>query len=266
MSPDQIRAELDDAGFVILKGFLSADECAEIVDFMDSTIAAGHVKDPGRGSSEFHHRICHPIEHPIAAKLAAHRGLYDIAAHCLHAQNLRLRQQMFLLTEPSGKPAPAKADGWHVDTLFLPDEWNGAPRKTFLQVFCYATAVRPGGAATLVVPYSHHKTLAAAGKAAPTTDEERFRVAGKIVELSGVDLSEAVELTCDAGDVALFSPMLLHSGSNNVIDQPRYAFHCSYHDNSAGRIRHLPAPVFYDTFPASMESQVPSDIRPLLER
>lgn len=266
MNPDRVLVELDETGFVILKGFLSPQWCESIVRFMDDTIAGGHVKDPGRGSSEFHHRICHPIEHPICAHLAAHQGLYDIAAHCLHANNLRLRQQMFLLTENCGRPGPAKPDGWHVDTLFLPDEWNSAPRTTFLQVFCYATAVPPGGAATLVVPYSHHKTLEAAGKAAPQTEEERFKVAGRIVELSGADLSGAVELTCDAGDVALFSPMLLHSGSNNVTDQPRYAFHCSYHDASAGRIRHLPAPVFYDTFPESLTGLVPAGFQPLLER
>jgi len=258
--------EVEDIGFSLLKGGLAPEECAEIIEFMDRTIAAGHVKDPGRGSSEFHHRICHPIEDPICARLAAHPRLRSVATECLRAENLRMRQQMFLLTQPCGKPGPAKADGWHVDTLFLPEEWDDAPRKAFLQVFCYATTVRAGGAATLVVPYSHHRTLAAAGRAAPATEAERWQVAGSIVERSGVDLREAIEVTCDAGDIVFFSPMLLHSGSNCVTDEPRYAFHCSYHDASATRIRNLPAPVFYDTFPASMEAAVPADIRPLLER
>lgn len=266
LSDAQCLAALDDAGYFVLRGGLTADECKRIVDFMDRTIAAGHVKDPGRGSSEFHHRICHPIDDPVTVHFAAHPLLRRIATLCLRAESLRLRQQMFLLTQPCGKPAPAKADGWHVDTTFLPDEWDDAPRKAFLQVFCYATPVGPGGAATLVVPGSHRKTLAAAGAANPRTEEERWAFAGQVVERAGIDLSEAVELTCDAGDVAVFCPMLLHSGSNNVTEQPRYAFHCSYHDASAGRIRHLPAPVFYDTFPASMEQAMPPALRPMLER
>lgn len=266
MTLQQCRDTLEEQGYFVLRGALSRVQCRQIRDFMDRTIAAGHVKDPGRGSSEFHHRICHPIDDPIVVRLATDPFLRELATFCLRAENLRLRQQMFLLTHPCGAPPPARADGWHIDTTFLPEEWDDAPRKAFLQVFCYASPVRPGGAATMVVPGSHHKTLAAAGAANPRTEEERWKFAGDVVRLAGIDLSEAVELTCDEGDVAVFSPMLLHSGSNNVTDQPRYAFHCSYHDASAQRIRLLPAPVFYDTFPPAMEQAMPEPLRPLLER
>ena len=250
----------------MLRGALSPAAGQDIREFVDRTIAGGHVKDPGRGSSRFHHRICHPIEDPVVVRLAADPVLREIVTDCLRARDLRLRQQMFMLTSPCGAPPPAQPDGWHTDTTFLAEEWDDAPRKTFLQVFCYCSPVRPGGAATLVVPGSHRQTLAAASAANLRSDEERWGFGGKVIRQANIDLSRAVELTCEEGDVLFFCPMLVHTGSNNVTDQPRYVFHCSFHDASAERIRHLPAPGFYDTFPASMEQAMPAPLRSLLER
>jgi ectoine hydroxylase-related dioxygenase (phytanoyl-CoA dioxygenase family) len=262
---DAVNA-LEERGYVLLRGALSRDVCREIRDFIDRTIAGGHLKDPGRGSSRFHHRICHPIEDPIVARLAAEPALREIATGCLRARDLRLRQQMFMLTAPCGLPPPAVLDGWHSDTTFLAEEWEATPRRTFLQVFCYCSAVRPGGASTWVVPGSHRQALAAASAASFRSEEERWEFGGKVIRQANIDVSQAVELTCEEGDVAVFCPMLLHSGSNNVTDQPRYVYHCSYHDASAERIRHLPAPGYYDTFPDSMEKAIPAPLRSMLER
>jgi len=258
--------ELEEQGFTLLPRLIDCDTTAAIREFIDRTIRDGHVKQPERGSTAYHHRICHPIEDPLTARLASDPVVLDLAARCLRAKNLRLRQQMFMLTSPCGAPPPARPDGWHVDTTFLPEEWEDAPRKTFIQLFYYCNPIRPGGAATMVVPGSHKLTLAAAARAGCRTEEERWAFAREAVGLSGADLSQAIGLTCEEGDVAVFCPMLIHSGSNNVTDQPRFAFHCSFHDASAGRIRHLPAPVFYDTFPESMEKAMPDELRPLLER
>jgi ectoine hydroxylase-related dioxygenase (phytanoyl-CoA dioxygenase family) len=257
---------LEENGYVLLRGVLSQEICREIREFIDRTIADGHVKDPSRGSSQFHHRICHPIEDPLVARLAADPVLRELATDCLHARELRLRQQMFMLTSPCGAPPPARPDGWHTDTTFLAEEWEATPRRTFLQVFCYCSAVRPGGAATWVVPGSHRPALAAASAAGFRSEEERWEFGRKLIRQANIDVSRAVELTCDEGDIAIFCPMLLHSGSNNVTDRPRYVYHCSYHDASAERVRRLPAPGFYDTFPASMEQAMPAALRPLLER
>jgi hypothetical protein len=116
------------------------------------------------------------------------------------------------------------------------------------------------------VPGSHRPALAAASAAGFRTEEERWEFGRKLIRQANIDVSRAVELTCDEGAIALFCPMLLHSGSNNVTDRPRYVYHCSYHDASAERVRRLPAPGFYDTFPASMEQAMPAALRPLLER
>jgi ectoine hydroxylase-related dioxygenase (phytanoyl-CoA dioxygenase family) len=257
---------LEECGYFLLRGAISRAVCQDIRDFVDRTIAGGHVKDPGRGSSRFHHRICHPIEDPIVVRLAADPVLREIATECLRARDLRLRQQMFMLTSPCGSPPPALPDGWHTDTTFLAEEWEATPRQTFLQVFCYCSVVRSGGASTWVVPGSHRQALAAASAANFRTEEERWGFGRNVIRLANIDLSQAVELTCEEGDVAIFCPMLLHSGSNNVTNQPRYVFHCSFHDAAAERIRRLPAPGFYDTFPDSMEQAMPAPLRSLLER
>lgn len=258
--------ELEEQGFTLLPGLIDRQTTADIRAFIDRTIGEGHQKQPERGSGKFHHRICHPIEDPIVARLASDPVILELAARSLRAENLRMRQQMFMLTTRGEQPPPAKPDGWHADTIFLPEEWNDTPRKTFIQLFYYCNAVPPGGAATMVIPGSHKLTLAAIEKANLQTEEDRWTFAKDAVRLSGADLSQSVELTCEEGDVALFSPLLLHSGSNNVTDQPRYAFHCSFHDASAGRIRHLPRPTFYDIFPDSMVTAMPEELRPLLER
>ena len=258
--------ELEEEGFTLLPGLIDRETTTEVRHFIDRTILDGHRKQPERGSKTYHHRICHPIEDRIVVRLASDRTVLDLAARSLHADNLRLRQQMFMLTVRGDRPPPASPDGWHTDTVFLPEEWNDTPRKAFVQLFYYCSAVRPGGAATMVVPGSHKLTLAAAGKANMQTEEERWAFGRDIIAASGVDMSKAIEVCCEEGDVALFSPMLLHSGSSNVTDQPRYVFHCSFHDASATRIRQLPTPTFYDIFPESMVNAMPEDLRPLLER
>src|SRR4051794_9019648 len=91
---------LGERGYVLMRGAMSGADCRAVRGFVDRTIAGGHVKNPSRGSSHFHHRICHPIEDPIVARLAADPVLRETATHGLRARDLRLRQQMFMLTSP----------------------------------------------------------------------------------------------------------------------------------------------------------------------
>jgi ectoine hydroxylase-related dioxygenase (phytanoyl-CoA dioxygenase family) len=255
--------ELDEQGFTLLPGFTNRETTAAIREYIDRTLREGSPSDPNRRGSGFHHRICHPMEDPITVRLANDPALLALATTALRAENLRLRQQMFMLTLPCDAEPPARPDGWHIDTPFSPEEWNATPRKVFLQVFTYCSPVDAGGAATMVIPRSHHKTYAAVANCA--TDEERRELCRDIVRNAGVDPGEAIEVLCEEGDTVLFNPMMIHSGSNNVTDRPRYAFHCSFHDASAERIRNL-SPIFYDQFPDSMVAAMPEELRPLLER
>lgn len=255
--------QLDEQGFTLLPGFTDRETTAAIRDFIDRNLGHRHEGQSIRDVSQYHFRICHPMEDPITVQLATDRRLLEIARQALRAENLRLRQQMFMLTNPCGAEGPSRPDGWHIDTPFGPEEWNGTPRRIFLQVFTYCTPVRSGGAATMVIPRSHHKTYAAV--AGCITDEERRELCRNIVQNAGVDPADAIEVICEEGDMVLFNPMMIHSGSNNVSNEPRYAFHCSFHDHSAERIRNL-SPIFFDQFPPSMEVSMPEDLRPMLER
>ncbi len=257
--------ELEEWGYTILPQFLDRETTSAIRQFIDLGMEKRLHAGRERGSSAYHHRICSPIDHPIAAQLASDRRLLEIVAQTIRAQNLRLRQQMFMLTLPCGDAPPSSPDGWHIDTPFTSEEWYATPRKTFIQLFYYCNTVRSGGAATMVSPGSHKKTYPVADKMIAT--EEGYSTFWKdTLELAEIDTSLAQEVLVEEGDVLIFNPMLLHSGSRNVTDTPRYAFHCSFYDHASEKVRNLPRPTFYDIFSENMIAQMPSDLVSLLER
>jgi ectoine hydroxylase-related dioxygenase (phytanoyl-CoA dioxygenase family) len=257
--------ELEAVGYTIFPRLIAPETTASIRSFIDTEIAEGRHSGKTRGGSAYHYRICSPIDHPITAELASDRRVLEIAKQALRASNLRLRQQMFMRTDPCGEPAPSRPDGWHVDTPFTTTEWNATPCLAFLQVFYYCNPVRSGGAATMVLPASHKKTFPVAD-ALVGTEEGYSDFWQNPVGLSGADTSTAMEVLVEEGDVLFFNPMLLHSGSRNVTDTPRYAFHCSFYDHSSDKVRNLPQPVFYDIFSEAMKAQMPPDLLSLLER
>lgn len=262
---DRHLDELEEQGYTLIPGMMDRAVTAEIRDYIEAAIAAGRHSEPGRGTVSHHHRVCHPMEEPLVLRLATDADTVTLLRRALRSEQLRLRQQMFMRTDPRPEPPPSRVHGWHIDTPFLPEEWEATPRRTYLQLFVYCSPVRPGGAATMVVPGSHRLTLAAAGRAAPATEEERWAFARRAAAEAGVDLGRGIELCAEEGDVALFSPMLLHSGSSNTTTEPRYIYHSSYFDAAAAWVRTLP-PAFYDTFPEGLLRAVPPEHAALFER
>lgn len=257
--------ELEELGYTLLPRFIDRETTADIRRFIDAAIANRQYSGAERGSSTYHYRVCSPIDHPISAQLASDRRILEVATKSLRAENLRLRQQMFMLTTPCGEPPPSKPDGWHIDTPFTSTEWKATPSRIFSQFFYYCSPVKSGGAATMVIPASHKQTYRVADAMCGT--EEGYReFAGNVRELAQIDLSQAQEVLVDEGDVLIFNPMTLHSGSKNVTDTPRYAFHCSFYDQCSEKVRNLPRPTFYDIFSENMIAQMPPDLLPLLER
>src|SRR5947208_1329074 len=117
MNLDHHLEELEEQGFSLFTGHMDREMTCRIRDYMDHTIAEENQKQPERAKSMVPRRITHPIEDPIIAQITSDRFLVDVATRSLRARNLRLRQQMFILTLPSGKPPPSTPDGWHVDTI-----------------------------------------------------------------------------------------------------------------------------------------------------
>lgn len=262
MGYEQVSTDLKTQGYALLPGFIPRELTAECREYVDRTLA--EPEGPWRKIREDVYRVTHPMVDPLLAKLAADERVLEVVTHCLRAERLRLRQQMFILTHPCGEPPPSRSDGWHVDTVFTPDQWHSSPAQFFLQLFYYCTPVAPGGAATMVVPGSHHLTYAAAGRYAET-EESRKEFARDPIRLAGVDLSEGIEVPVDEGDLLLFNPMTVHSGSINVTEISRYIFHASFYDDSSERVRGLP-PALRDEFPPEMWEAMPASLRDLLER
>src|SRR5262245_11669507 len=132
MNIEQHIAELEEQGFTLVPGLVDRDTTAAIRAFIDRTVAAGHVRQPEHSNGRILHRICHPIEDTSMALLACEPAILELATRSLRARNLRLRQQMFMLTLPCGKPPPASPDGWHVDTIFNNEEYRDTPSQTFI--------------------------------------------------------------------------------------------------------------------------------------
>ena len=120
--------ELEELGYTILPQYMPKETTKAIREFIDFGLEARLQSGAERGSSTYHHRICSPIDHPLVAELASDRRLLEIVAETIRAKNLRLRQQMFMLTLPSGEPPPSKPDGWHIDTPFTTEEWRATPK------------------------------------------------------------------------------------------------------------------------------------------
>lgn len=98
--------ELEELGYTLLPRFIDRETTADIRRFIDAAIANRQYSGAERGSSTYHYRVCSPIDHPISAQLASDRRILEVATKSLRAENLRLRQQMFMLTTPCGEPPP----------------------------------------------------------------------------------------------------------------------------------------------------------------
>jgi uncharacterized membrane protein YkvA (DUF1232 family) len=99
MNLDHHLEELEEQGYTLLPGLIDRNTTAEIREFIDRTIAEGHVKQPERGSNKFQHRICHPIEDPIMVRLASEPTLPRAAKLALGAAVLYLASPVDLLPD-----------------------------------------------------------------------------------------------------------------------------------------------------------------------
>ena len=116
----------------------------------------------------------------------------------------------------------------------------------------------------MIVPESHHLTYAATRKM--NTAEELNQFKRNVVEIAGIDLNNGIEICPDEGDLLVFNPMALHSGSANATDQPRYVHFASFFDASATDLwGELRKSKYRDGFPDSLRENLPQYLLPLLE-
>ncbi|HYE07479.1 MAG TPA: phytanoyl-CoA dioxygenase family protein [Planctomycetota bacterium] len=218
---------LEEHGWTVIPGFLDGGTTARLRQHMDALL-------PPVARDARVHELRHPIPGAIMAELITDQHLALARALLRAGDGLRLLEQVLIRTDPScGQPA---ARGWHVDAAFYPRHRAATPRQTYYQCVHALCDIRPGGGATMIVPGSHRRLLAATARIEstafiPAVRQEELRTAA--LRLAEIDASAGIELTAREGDLVLFDPTCLHSASANIGASARYVLFQSFIDDSA---------------------------------
>lgn len=254
--------QLAELGYTVVPDFMDTKLTARVREHIDSlTPPIQPADDPDAGRV---HILRHPIPGAIMAELLSPK-LLEAAKIVLHANELRLLEQVLIRTDP--KPPPHGAGGWHVDWAFLPRHYEARPRQTYYHMVQALNTVPPNGGAFMIVPGSHHQTYATAAKT--TTPEELEALHHDPIGVAGIDTSQAIEVRPNDGDLLIFNPMCLHSASGNASTQSRYVYFASFFDVSAKEFWQM----FRDensfnernNYPDSLREALPKEFVPLLE-
>ena len=253
--------QLEQEGYTVVSDFLDREMTRRVREYMDSLlppIGEPHKENPKR----WHTALRHPISGSIMAELLNNPSLFDLATQCLKLQEMRLLEQVLIRSDP--RPPPHNPLGWHVDWAFFPSHYEAEPKQTYFHMVHCLNTVPRGGAAFMIVPGSHHLTYGASAKM--QTIEELQELKQDPAGIAGVDVRQGIEICPNEGDLLIFNPMALHSGSGNATDQPRYVHFASFFDTSATYLWNaLRRTKYRDGFPDSLRENLPKDLLSLLE-
>eukprot|EP01052_Picozoa_sp_SAG31_P027375 SAG31_NODE_2559_length_5487_cov_68.463066_1_plen_521_part_00 len=169
------------------------------------------------------------------------------------AEELRLTEQIPIRTDPwpHGHPEAPKpgTQGYHCDFIFQRHHFHATPRQTYFQTFSIFSegGVDHGGGCTMVIPASHHRTIALAEKTdgSPAALEALRQRLGATATLEtrqtcidefGIDPADGVEITAPEGALVVFCPFCLHSSSPNHGKVPRYVVIQSFQHYAAAEL------------------------------
>jgi ectoine hydroxylase-related dioxygenase (phytanoyl-CoA dioxygenase family) len=251
--------ELEENGYTVFPGFLDTETTARIRAHMDALLPPVAPRDDANAKRL--HTMRHPIPGEIMAEILANPRLIELAGQLLKSDDLRLLEQVLIRTDPADQEPGAR--GWHVDMPFFPAHYNAAPRQTYFHMVHALNPVAPHSGAFTIVPGSHKKTYAASAKM--SSEEELDLLKSNPAEIAGVDISEALEVLPEDGDLLVFNPMALHSASANVGEQSRYVYFASFFDPSAEYLqRRLNEKNVRGHFPDSLRDNLPEELKSLL--
>lgn len=256
--------QLERDGYTVFPQFLDTNTTARIRAHMDSLLPP--VAPAEEAGARRLHELRHPIPGAIMAELLDNPRLLEIASNLIEPRDpddLRLLEQVLIRTDPQATSlGPTGPTGWHIDMAFLPEHYYTSPRQTYFHMVHCLNTVAPGGGAFTVVPGSHHQTFAAAEKLGESRLQE---LTAAPADMAGIDVSQAIEVCANEGDLLVFNPMALHSSSANGTAEPRYVYFASFFDSSAQYLAsELERTNYNRTFPASLHDDLPSDLRSLL--
>lgn len=251
--------QLDEQGYTVVRDFLERDTTRRIREHMDALI--GPVLPPSEENRPLH-TLRHPIPGEIMAEILNRKELLDLAKAILFSNDLRLLEQVLIRTDPS--LPPHGAGGWHIDFAFLPRHYDARPRQTYFHMVHALNTVEPGGGAFNIVPGSHKLNYASSAKIGSTDKLDELK--NDPINVSGIDLNDAIEVLANDGDLIIFNPMALHSGSKNKTSHPRYVYFASFMDASADYLwNHLRESKYRDNFPDSLRENLPPELHVLLQ-
>ena len=207
---------LEQEGYTIVRGFLDGEMTRRGRAHIDSLLPS--VDTPEEDRERWHFVLRHPIPGAIMADFLNNPNLFELATECLQPNELRLLEQVLIRSDP--RPPPHGPLGWHVDWAFFPRQYKAVPRQTYFHMVHCLNTVPSGGAAFMIVPGSHLLTYAASAQM--HTAEELNTLRRDPAGVAGIDASKGIEVCPNEGDLLIFNPMALHSGSGNSTDQARY--------------------------------------------
>jgi ectoine hydroxylase-related dioxygenase (phytanoyl-CoA dioxygenase family) len=248
--------QLDDEGYTVVRRFLDTSLTRRLREHIDSLCpTVGHA--PGGLNT-----LRHPIPGAIMAEALYETPLLALATELLGATDLRLLEQVLVRTDPDPTKEQRGATGWHVDMAFLPEEYNAVPKRTYYHHIHALSTVEAGGGAFTIVPGSQHQTYRAAAKLGA---EGLQQLKADPIALAGVDVSKAIEVCPEEGDLLIFNPMALHSASKNIQSTPRYVYFASFMDGSAEYLRgELKRTNYGHNLPATLQRGLPAGYPKLL--
>ena len=255
------HALLDEQGYIVVRDFLDRTMTRRLREHMDSLLPP--IAPPEQEGVTRVNTLRHPIPGAIMAKALNRPALLDLAAELIHADDMRLLEQVLIRTDP--RPAPHGPGGWHIDFAFLPEDYNARPRRTYFHMVHALSTVEPGGGAFMIVPGSHRKTYQAAGDIGDRAGLKALK--DDPIGVASIDVSRAIEVPADEGDLIIFNPMCLHSASGNARDTPRYVYFASFADAGATDFwAALDAMGYHKGFSESLRDNLPAALSKLLER
>ena len=247
--------ELEDRGYTLFPEYLDRTTTAEVRAHIDRL--AGPVASMAQDTAR--HGLRHPIPGAIMPRLASHATTLELAAILIRSRDLRMREQVFIRTDPS--PPPYQPLQWHIDAAFCRREFAATPRQVYYQMLHCCSTVSTGGAAFMIVPGSHKLSLEtgdAVDGGQPIQQHTRA--------INGVQDGDGIEILADDGDLIVFNPVCYHAASPNRTEQPRYVYFTSFYHPSAARLVELVRRTEYrDNFPASLRQGLAPELQVLLE-
>lgn len=200
MDLSTIRKDYDREGYVIVRNAVEPELAAEAQDHVQWLLK----QNPDIRPEQLHHRLL--AHDPFMWRLAGDERMLDIAQQFM-GPNIALFAAHYIAKPPQ--------DGqevlWHQDGAY----WPLKPMAV-VTLWLAATESTPENGCMRILPRTQHAEFMQLYE-----QKDGKNVLGSGIDLSQVDLSDAVDLVLQPGDVSIHHPNILHGSNANTSGQWR---------------------------------------------